>query len=55
MALICDIDNINVAFSLHSNEGFENVKHGSTRLVQEDFAPPKLSTANRFDALSDNS
>ncbi|KAK3870189.1 hypothetical protein Pcinc_009609 [Petrolisthes cinctipes] len=37
------------------NEGFESVKHGSTRSVQEDFAPPKLTTANRFDALSDHS
>lgn len=38
-----------------NNEGFESVKHGSTRVVQEDFAPPKLATANRFEALSDNS
>ncbi|XP_071532976.1 protein CDV3 homolog isoform X1 [Panulirus ornatus] len=38
-----------------NNEGFESVRHGSTRSFQEDYAPPKLSTANRFDALSDNS
>ncbi|KAG0725426.1 Protein CDV3 [Chionoecetes opilio] len=37
------------------NEGFESVRHGSTRSYQEDYAAPKLSTANRFDALSDNS
>lgn len=38
-----------------NNEGFESVRHGSTRVMAEDHAPPKLSTANRFDALSDNS
>ncbi|XP_069160590.1 protein CDV3 homolog [Procambarus clarkii] len=38
-----------------NNEGFESVRHGSTRSMQEDYAAPKLSTANRFDALSDNS
>nr|XP_053638621.1 protein CDV3 homolog [Cherax quadricarinatus] len=38
-----------------NNEGFECVRHGSTRPMQEDFAAPKLSTTNRFDALSDNS
>lgn len=38
-----------------NNEGFESVRHGSTRSYQEDYAAPKLSTANRFDALSDNS
>ena len=40
---------------LSSNEGFESVRHGSTRSYQDDYAAPKLSTANRFDALSDNS
>ncbi|KAK7067198.1 hypothetical protein SK128_003607 [Halocaridina rubra] len=38
-----------------NNEGFESVKHGSTRVVTDHDAPPKLSTANRFDALSDSS
>ena len=42
-------------FFLHSNEGFESVRHGSTRVMAEDHAPPKLSTANRFDALTDHS
>lgn len=35
--------------------GFENVKHGSTRTSHEGFSGPRLSVANRFDALSDNS
>lgn len=38
-----------------NNEGFESVKHGSTRVMTDHDAAPKLSTANRFDALSDSS
>jgi len=39
---------------VENNIGFENVKGGSVARSTEDNRPQKLSTANRFNALSDN-
>merc|ERR1719187_1125428 len=39
---------------VENNVGFENVKGGSVARSTEDNRPQKLSTANRFNALSDN-